>query len=274
MGQGEGAEDLAGAVAPECRIAVRQSIGQAGPVLLCHGNSLGAELFEAQLRSSLGERYRLVAIDLPGHGDSTDAPSRYPLESLVSVILELLDTLELFRPVLVGHSLGGHLLAQAASRVPGCRGLLIAGTPLLPSAMAVSEAFHPHPALGLLFQAELDEAERRLLLELLSPASPGSASRVERLLCRADPRFRSALAAAVGGGYPDEVALVRALDAPVAILHGARDAVVNLDYVKRLHLPNLWRGAVQILDGAGHMAHLDIPERFNALLGAFLEDVC
>ena len=43
------------------------------PVLLIHGNSLSREVFRKQLGGALSRKYRLVAFDLPGHGDSSDA---------------------------------------------------------------------------------------------------------------------------------------------------------------------------------------------------------
>ena len=43
------------------------------PVLLIHGNSLSREVFRKQLGGALSRKYRLVAFDLPGHGESGDA---------------------------------------------------------------------------------------------------------------------------------------------------------------------------------------------------------
>ena len=43
------------------------------PVLLIHGNSLSREVFRNQLGGALSRKYRLVALDLPGHGESSDA---------------------------------------------------------------------------------------------------------------------------------------------------------------------------------------------------------
>lgn len=50
------------------------SHGRGGPaIVLCHGNSSSHRTFEQQLRGELGRRFRLVAIDLPGHGESARA---------------------------------------------------------------------------------------------------------------------------------------------------------------------------------------------------------
>ena len=45
------------------------------PVLLIHGNSLSREVFRKQLGGALSRKYRLVAFDPPGHGETGDAPA-------------------------------------------------------------------------------------------------------------------------------------------------------------------------------------------------------
>lgn len=54
------------------RISIAESKG--GPVvLLIHGNSSCKEVFRNQFDGDLGRRYRMIAMDLPGHGASEDA---------------------------------------------------------------------------------------------------------------------------------------------------------------------------------------------------------
>src|SRR3546814_19410795 len=54
-------------------IAVQDSGGKGPVVLLIHGNSASSEIFCRQFASPLVQDYRLLALDLPGHGASTDA---------------------------------------------------------------------------------------------------------------------------------------------------------------------------------------------------------
>jgi len=55
------------------RIAFHESEGEGQVVLLIHGNSLSAKSFSKQIDSPLGKKFHLIAVDLPGHGDSLPA---------------------------------------------------------------------------------------------------------------------------------------------------------------------------------------------------------
>src|SRR5262249_11096521 len=59
---------------PHGLIAVEETRGNGPPVLLIHGNSSGRHVFRCQMMGPLARNFRLIALDLPGHGDSSDAP--------------------------------------------------------------------------------------------------------------------------------------------------------------------------------------------------------
>jgi len=67
-----------------------------------------------------------------------------------------------------------------------------------------------------------------------------------------------------------EVIAVSTMFAPLAIVHGEHEQLVNVAYLQSLNAPTLWRGAVQIVTGAGHATNWGQPEQFNALLEAFV----
>jgi pimeloyl-ACP methyl ester carboxylesterase len=114
-------------------ISVRQTTGKKLPILLLHGGGLCKEEFNRQLESSLGAQYRMIAIDLPGHGASSDAfdPDRtYRIEGLADLALEVLERLDIDDAVVVGASLGGWVGLQMIQTFPGLVGLALTGTPL------------------------------------------------------------------------------------------------------------------------------------------------
>ena len=127
--------------APNGAIAVHESAGEGPPVVLIHGNSSSSRVFSRQLDGRLGERFRLVAVDLPGHGESDDAkdPSTYSLPGHARAVWAVVNAFGLHEAWFVGWSLGGHVALEMAPDLPQASGLLIFGAPPLTSGEAMSE---------------------------------------------------------------------------------------------------------------------------------------
>lgn len=97
-----------------------------------------------QLGGPLAERWRLVALDLPGSGRLES----YCFSTLRDIVVGLARELGCEDAVFVGHSLGGHLLLEAAPHLPRARGFVILGTPPIGTPPLMDQAFLPTPALG------------------------------------------------------------------------------------------------------------------------------
>ena len=256
-------------------VAYYESKGKGQPVLFIHGNSMSGLSFEKQFESALGERYRLVALDLPGHGDSGPAPnpkSAYTLPGYAVMVSEFARRLGIDDAVLVGWSLGGHVLLEASGCLPDSAGLMIFGTPPVGKPMA-SDAFIPNPLVPLMFKSTMSEEEA----VAVSAGFFGPGSRIPTFIVedmrRTNGMAREALGLSVGEeNYSDEVMIVGDLNKPLAVLHGEHEQVASLPYLKRLDIPTLWRGEVQIIPNAGHIPQWEQPERFNSLLMKFIED--
>lgn len=89
---------------------VYESRREADTLVLLHGIGDEADTWR-HLFIPLSERFHLVAPDLPGFGRSAKPVRAYTLPFFHETIIELLDTLEIPRAILVGHSLGA-MLAQ------------------------------------------------------------------------------------------------------------------------------------------------------------------
>lgn len=255
------------------RIVYWQSREEGPAVVLLHGNSVSHRIFERQFQSPLAEKYRLIAPNLPGNGESPPAvdPERtYSMPGLVDLMVGFLDALNLQRSVVLGWSVGGNVWLEAVPMLQDLRGIVLVGTAPVPKPLDF--ALFPHPDMALLFQEQLSSEEiSRLGDAILGPTKEPNI--VAELFGASDGRFRSMLGQSVGlGKHEDEVKILRELRVPIAMFLGERDDWVRLEYLQSLKAPSLWRHAVQTIPGGTHMCQWTNPEAFNALLDEFLQD--
>jgi pimeloyl-ACP methyl ester carboxylesterase len=257
-------------------ISLVDSEGHGPPIVLIHGNSSSADAFLPQFASALAEDFRLVAIDLPGHGDSDPAAnpvSTYSLPGYAAILCECVENLRLRNAVIVGWSLGGHIALEASPRLHTAAGFMIFGAPPLSFPPDTSQAFLANPAVNFLFQAELSDAD----IECFARAHVRSGAQVPRNFVadikRTHRHARVSLGASISTvGFADEIEIVKVMHQPLAVLHGADEGLVNGAYLQGVPMPSLWRGQIQIIEDAGHAPQWEQPGEFNRLLREFAQD--
>lgn len=94
-------------------------VGKGRVVVLLHGFLENLEVwFGNSFAQDLAKRYRVIAIDLPGHGKSECVGYVHRMEKMASVVKALMDELGLRRYTMVGHSLGGYVALAFAEKYP------------------------------------------------------------------------------------------------------------------------------------------------------------
>ena len=261
---------------PNGALAVHQSAGDGPPIVLVHGNSSSSRAFSRQLEGSLGRRRRVVAIDLLGHGQSENASdaAAYLLPGHALALIAIAGNFGLDQAVFVGWSLGGHILLEAAPDLPKARGFALYGTPPIDFPPNLEKAFLPNPAMAAGFSPEVTHEQAEAYAHAFF--APGfadiPASFVEDVL-KADGMARAQVYASIDPAVSrDEVKVAAELKQPLAILHGAKETLINGAYFDDLTLPTLWRGAVQTIPTAGHAPQWETPAEFDALIDAFASD--
>jgi pimeloyl-ACP methyl ester carboxylesterase len=265
------------------KLSLVRTSGSAGAstrplVLFCHGNSSSASSFAPLLAGSLGHTHRTVALDWPGHGESANAsdPAAYTIPSFARVVEGVLSHLRAERYVLVGHSLGGHVLSEGLPTLHGALGLMLVSAPPLDRA-AMDRIFQPDPTGGAMFQGAADEAQVTAFAQCLAAPERVSAAtftQLKRDIQRTDALFRPSLLQSLGRGeFGGEAVAVAQTNAPVAICFGRHDPFLHAAYYGEARVPTLWRGRLCEFEETGHSPHLEATARFEETLRAFLSDV-
>jgi 3-oxoadipate enol-lactonase/3-oxoadipate enol-lactonase/4-carboxymuconolactone decarboxylase len=228
---------------------------------------MSARSWESQLQSAPGA-LRLVALDLPGHGES-DAMPRASVEEYAAVVADFLSALDCGPAVVVGHSLGGSIAVALAARRPALvRGLVLIGACVkLPLVDRVGErlvAFLPGPLRRLLFFS----MAQKVLFAPDAPAEAISVTMRELRACRPETLMADVRAARA----MDLTAPAAALDVPTLVLTGNRDRLTTPALAERL-TALIRRSQLRVVDGPGHMLPLEAAARVNREIAAFVESL-
>ncbi|HVK01630.1 MAG TPA: alpha/beta hydrolase [Gemmatimonadales bacterium] len=249
-----------------------------GPsILFLHGCSQSWLTWDRQMRSDLARRYRLVAMDLRGHGSSERPLEGYDDSRLWAADVDAaIRELELDRPILCGWSYGplvilDYIRHYGEERIGGIQ-LVGAVTKLGSEAAAAVLSAEFLALLPGLFSSDVGESVRGLesLRHLCFVREP-EASDLYTMLgfsVSVPPFVRQALLTRV----VDNDDLLPTIVKPVLITHGALDAVVRQEIVAQ-HRAGLPHAQVDIMPDAGHAAFWDDAAQFNRRLGAFREEV-
>ena len=257
-------------------ISVHETSSTGPPVVLCHGNSCSRNAFRNQVEGEFGRAHRLVTFDFPGHGDSSRAvdPDRtYTIPGYARVLCAVARAADAQKAVFAGWSLGGHVVLEAIPDLGEAAGFFLFGTTPVGIPAALDRSLVQSPELAAGFRAESTESEvRAFVARFVRLGSPAPTVLYDDFR-RTDGRARAALAASVERAqYRDELAIMAAMQKPLAIVHGAHDRIANGAYFAELEIPTLWRRAIQWIPHVGHAPHWEAPRAFDEILRVFVAE--
>ena len=242
----------------------RSGAGEA--LVLVHGY-LGGSAQWAREMDSLSPRFDVIAVDLPGYGDSHALPAPHRIEGFAAAVLEQLDALGIAQFRLLGHSMGGMVVQEMARAAPGrITQLFLYGTgPLgsLPGRFETMEqsrqrlradgvAATGHRISAKWFVRGADDPAHALCARLASQAGEDAALAGLNAMEAWDGRER------IGN-----------LRVPTQLIWGEHDRSYNFEQVQAL-----WRGipdcSLAVIPHASHAAHLEQPAIFHEIMRATL----
>lgn len=244
---------------------LEQGSPDCGDVVLIHGFGGDAENWRFNL-SALARHYRVLALDLPGHGDSTKVVGTGAPSVLVDALEEVLEARPIRTSHLVGHSLGGLVAASLAMRSPElCASLaLIAPAGLGPAAdRRYVEGF---------VRANTTD-EMRVVLEMLfanrALVTAEFAQQVLTSKLRAESQSALELIAdqllALGDQAVVGLDELKHSGIPTMIMWGTDDRVIAPPATSMLHESI----AVTLFEGLGHSPHVEAARGVNRTLTDF-----
>jgi pimeloyl-ACP methyl ester carboxylesterase len=108
-----------------------QVAGEGSALVLLHGFMESLAIWD-EFAENLSESFRVIRIDLPGHGKTPASGQVHSMELMAAAVKAVLDNLEVDRCVMIGHSMGGYVTLEFAKQYP----LMLCGMGL----------FHSHAA--------------------------------------------------------------------------------------------------------------------------------
>jgi 3-oxoadipate enol-lactonase len=248
-----------------------EAAGQPGalPLVFLHGIGGAARGWRSQL-SAFGDRYHVIAWDMPGYGGSAPLAS-VSIATLADALKDFLRQVGAAKPCLVGHSIGGMIVQQ-----------LLVKDPRLPAAVGLAQT---SPAFGrpdgdwqkTFIEARLGPLDRGETMAALAPV-------LVRELIGDDPDpqgldlARDCMAAVPENSYRASMLALLGFDlrsalkniaVPTLVLSGSKDNNAPAPMMAKMatYIPS---ASYVELEGVGHLANLERPTAFNAALDGFL----
>lgn len=242
--------------------------GDGPAVMLVHAGIADRRMWRPYLPWLAGEGWHAIAPDLPGFGEhavSPDAPAPWDF------LGEVLDELGVERAVVVGNSFGGAVALRLAVSAPArVRALAMISSP--------APGMTPSPQLEAAWTAEMEAMDRgdidgavdAVLSAWLAPDAPAElrelVAAMQRRAFELDPEGMLPRPSDPVEEHPERVGEVAV---PVLVAAGETD-MPDFLWSARTLADTVPGASHHIIAGAGHLAPLETPEAFRALLTGFL----
>jgi len=245
----------------------------APPVLLLHGGNQSAHSWDL-VSLHLADRYRVVAVDQRGHGDSEwSRETDYTLGALARDAAALIPALGLGRPIVFGHSMGGMVSMLLAKLHPGlARAFVVVdvGPELAERGTGAIRRFVEENVEFDDPEAFLDHVER---YDPFRKREHMARTLKYNLLRRADGKYVTKHdRRRVGDAFGSErvtLDCVRGFDVPTLVVRGAESAVLEPEAAERFAAA-LPQGRLVTVPACGHNVHSQNTPGFLAAIAPFL----
>jgi len=230
-------------------------------LLFLHGAGGSHHTFRDQWAGMKGSA-RLVIPDLPGHAGSSGSPFETISES-ADWVRDFAKQMGLSKFILIGHSMGGAIAIQSAlNKLPGIEALVLAGTG---ARLKIS------PVILEGIGGRYREFAPELVEWMMSPETSADLRDdvLKDVLSTRPETYLADFRACNGFDAMERLGEIRV---PTLVVNGDADRLTPLKYGQYL-ATNVPGAVLKILHGTGHLAMLERPTEFNAVITAFLHSL-
>jgi len=242
------------------------------PVLFLHGFPFDLHMWDEQLKV-VGEEFRAIAYDIPGHGKSSVGDGVFSIDGHVDDLLALLVQLNINKPVLVGLSMGGYIALRAMERHPEkFRGLVLCDTK--------SEADNNEAKLARYRSIQSLKADghkvfakdflKKVFTTDTFDKRPDVVEKIHETILNTPPINMERTLMALSARTDSTPSLFN-IKIPSLILVGEKDEITPPLHAQLMH-EKITGSLLEVIPNAGHLSNLENPEFFNEKLMGFLRN--
>lgn len=232
--------------------------GEGEAVVLLHGWGSSIDPFRSAI-ALISKKYRAIAPDMPGFGDTPEPPSEWRVDDYADFICAFLQELGVKKAVMLGHSFGGRVIIKLASResLPFIIDRII---------LVDSAGIKPEKASSQKATEAVNRAGKKLLSRF-----PVLVEKIRNVSGSADyraatPKMRRILVNVVNEDLTELLPLIKQ---STLLIWGSLDTATPLSDGKKMEqlMPD---AGLAVIEGATHFSFLDNPVLFSRITASFL----
>lgn len=233
--------------------------GKGNTLVLLHG-FLESTLIWRDFVSVLEKHFKIVCIDLPGHGESDCIGYVHEMEMNAEVVYAILQHLEIKNGVMAGHSMGGYVTMAFAEKYPELlKGICLFHSTALPDSI---EKQRDRDRTINIVKKDAMTFIRAVIPNLFAPVNKEKCkTETDELIARAAQMPTQGIIATLEGMKirKDRTQVLKDVNVPVLIIAGKQDTAVPFDsLLPQLALPKHCEAL--ILDNVGHTGFIEAKE--------------
>lgn len=242
-------------------------------VVFLHGFPFDKTMWQPQLQV-LQDHYRVIALDVRGHGNSEAGDQPFSIELFADDLLTLLKTLEIEKAIVCGLSMGGYIALNAVTRFPErFKGLILCDTNCFADSPEGKEkrmkTIESLPKIGMKRYAA--ESVKNLFAAHSLENKPEVVRKIQEII-ENTPETTIVKTLQALANRKETCEQLSKLNLPTMILVGEQDAITPLSAAEVM-----WDYIVDselfIVEQAGHIANLENSDDFNTYLQDFLKTI-